>query len=332
MKDRLYKIDNLKFILILLVVFGHFIELTNYINITKSLFVFIYSFHMPLFIFISGLFSKKILSVKEYPYKKILFYIYLIFFMKISVFSIHSLFNADTSFSIFGGTGYYWYLGVIIIYTLLIPFIEKTNKNILLIFSIVLGIFAGYDSNIPQILFLGRIFSFFPFFLSGYILKDEKEKIINFLNKKQVKYLSITLLIEILVFMIIFINYFNNYRMVFTSTMPYSLMVTDDGFYITYKIKIIAYIITLIASLSVFSLSPNKKIKYISTMGSKTLPIYVLHMPILSLMKDIGLISLIWSTFKQYSIIIYFILSIIIVIILSDKHIENLFIKIKNIV
>ena len=51
--------DNVKFILIVLVVFGHL--LTPFINDEqwlRTLYIFIYTFHMPAFILISGYFAK----------------------------------------------------------------------------------------------------------------------------------------------------------------------------------------------------------------------------------------------------------------------------------
>lgn len=53
-QERKYKFDNLRFILMFLVVFGHFLALQD----EYSLYRFIYSFHMPAFIFISGYFAK----------------------------------------------------------------------------------------------------------------------------------------------------------------------------------------------------------------------------------------------------------------------------------
>lgn len=59
-EKRDYLIDNLKVILMFAVVFGHTIE--YYINqddTLKSMYMYIYIFHMPLFIFISGYPPKK---------------------------------------------------------------------------------------------------------------------------------------------------------------------------------------------------------------------------------------------------------------------------------
>ena len=69
LKNNNYFIDNLKVILIFLVVFGHLIERYIDTNLTlRGLYMFIYTFHMPLFIFVSGFLPKNIYkSRKEHP-------------------------------------------------------------------------------------------------------------------------------------------------------------------------------------------------------------------------------------------------------------------------
>ena len=57
---RIAKWDNLKLFLIFTVVVGHISDLFyGSCSDMKGLFVFIYTFHMPAFIFISGYLSKK---------------------------------------------------------------------------------------------------------------------------------------------------------------------------------------------------------------------------------------------------------------------------------
>lgn len=58
MKTRDYQIDNIKGLLIILVVFGHMLLATS--REDTWLTTLIYSFHMPAFIFLNGLFSKSI--------------------------------------------------------------------------------------------------------------------------------------------------------------------------------------------------------------------------------------------------------------------------------
>ena len=56
---RDYQIDNIKGLLILLVVFGHSLELVR-INsgVANFMYIFIYTFHMPVFVFYAGYLSK----------------------------------------------------------------------------------------------------------------------------------------------------------------------------------------------------------------------------------------------------------------------------------
>lgn len=74
-KQRNYHFDNMKGILILCVVLGHtvsnlFSVWGNYLA-TKYLYYLIYTFHMPVFIFISGFFSKRHSDYETYLKKAI---------------------------------------------------------------------------------------------------------------------------------------------------------------------------------------------------------------------------------------------------------------------
>ncbi|HCS72995.1 MAG TPA: acyltransferase, partial [Clostridiales bacterium] len=57
--ERSYLLDNLKGLLIVFVVIGHFFDVwaSKYFNI-RFIYTFIYLFHMPCFIFISGYLTK----------------------------------------------------------------------------------------------------------------------------------------------------------------------------------------------------------------------------------------------------------------------------------
>ncbi len=68
--NRIAVWDNVKFILIFLVVLGHvmgiFTESNMYLG---KYYLYLYVFHMPAFIFVSGLFSKR--SIDNKNYKKV---------------------------------------------------------------------------------------------------------------------------------------------------------------------------------------------------------------------------------------------------------------------
>ena len=57
-KKREYQYDNLRFLLIALVVLGHLLEIAGDFPHRELLYELIYSFHMPAFLFLSGMFAR----------------------------------------------------------------------------------------------------------------------------------------------------------------------------------------------------------------------------------------------------------------------------------
>jgi fucose 4-O-acetylase-like acetyltransferase len=77
-----YYINNLKFILIVLVVLGHFTAKMTYVKEIKYIFYFIYIFHMPCFVFISGYLAKRMNSGGKLRVDKILSLLWMYFIFK----------------------------------------------------------------------------------------------------------------------------------------------------------------------------------------------------------------------------------------------------------
>lgn len=90
-KSRNYFLDNYKALLILLVVMGHFIEPCHTNNpVLESLKWIIFSFHMPAFIFISGFFSKRAMSLEKLIQKLVIpYFVYELLYYFLYVFVIH---------------------------------------------------------------------------------------------------------------------------------------------------------------------------------------------------------------------------------------------------
>jgi fucose 4-O-acetylase-like acetyltransferase len=58
MAQRLSFIDSMKFVLIFFVILGHMLECNRDSSFNMKVYAFIYSFHMPAFILLSGYFAK----------------------------------------------------------------------------------------------------------------------------------------------------------------------------------------------------------------------------------------------------------------------------------
>ena len=126
-KERDYFFDNLKAVLIFLVVLGHFllpIHGDNPLVVVKRL---IYVFHMPLFVFISGYFAKKIYKNGQYNFKKILYLLkaYVVFVVAIQIVYAIAGFEKFTEIDFFSQSGAPWYLFAMIVWYLTIPLVRK---------------------------------------------------------------------------------------------------------------------------------------------------------------------------------------------------------------
>lgn len=91
-KERDYFFDNYRFLLIFLVVVGHFIEpcFRNHpmLSILKGI---IFSFHMPAFIFISGYFSKKTSSLKKLIQTLLIpYFVYEVVYYILYIYALHA--------------------------------------------------------------------------------------------------------------------------------------------------------------------------------------------------------------------------------------------------
>ncbi|WP_270573899.1 acyltransferase family protein [Bacillus glycinifermentans] len=170
--------DNAKFLLIFLVVFGHIIR--SYINdndVLLHIYKFIYTFHMPAFILISGYFAKGFNRpgyVKKIAVKLIVPYlifqgIYTVFYSFIDDQSL-------TAFNPFEPQWSLWFLLSLFFWNLfLFPF-TKLPAAWSFAASLAIAVLVGYIDAVSDTLSLSRTFVFFPVFLAGFYLKREHFK------------------------------------------------------------------------------------------------------------------------------------------------------------
>lgn len=161
--------DSLKFVLIFLVVFAHFIKMG--LDEPAKLFFhnYIYCFHMPLFIIISGLFTHSS-SVKK-TWKGVMSFVEVIAVCTIYVYLIW-------------GNAYYivpwyvlWYLASLVCWRLIVQYLpmNKIKPQVAILLAIILCLIVGM-LPINGKLAIDKTIAFFPFFLIGYYLQSEKGK------------------------------------------------------------------------------------------------------------------------------------------------------------
>lgn len=169
-------LDSLKFFLIILVIFGHVLEAGKLSRFELTLYNTIYSFHMPLFIFVSGYFSKRYDNNKVFCYKILkLVETYIVFQL---VLSLPSILSGEISAS-FLLRPYWilWYLFSLIIWRIMlqyIPLFAMNHWKIVICVSILMSLLCGFIPLSYDYSFQ-RTVTFLPFFMIGNICSNIKE-------------------------------------------------------------------------------------------------------------------------------------------------------------
>ena len=172
-KKRNPLFDNVRVGLICLVVFGHAIEQIRFDDkLFLGIYNFIYFFHMPLFVFCSGAFAKcdKNRIVKKYLIP------YVVFQTLYGIFDVYVMEAEEFRFL----ESYYvlWYILALAVWNFVLPFFKtegnKGKQIFLLVAVVIAGLLAGYADWIGKAFSLSRILVFFPFFLAGYYIRQEK--------------------------------------------------------------------------------------------------------------------------------------------------------------
>lgn len=176
MKQRLYLFDSIKFFLIFLVVIGHMMEPYRSVSFNGPVYGWIYLFHMPLFILISGYFSKQYSDLEKFRWSEIrLLEILAVFHLSSMVFKIfvlgRSIGLADIVIPRYGS----WYLLSLAYWRAILQYTPGNwLQSVWLIpTSVCISLLGGYVP-VGGAFSIQRTFTFLPFFLLGYSIRQKK--------------------------------------------------------------------------------------------------------------------------------------------------------------
>lgn len=268
-------LDGIKFLLICMVVVGHSLEPSRYSSsIIDWIYSLIYLFHMPLFVLLSGYFSKTINREKFKKGALRQIESYFIASLLVYVLSTHTLNE------FINPTQANWYLLSLILWRLIIVVSQevKMGGGKLLIFSFILSIvtFALPITKGFLMLAWGRTVQFLPFFVIGYLFTADN---IDFLRFKSKRILIILVSIIICV-TVVFLSCRAFHLLEFhrTSLLP---IVDEPGVpstrlcFLKLFVEISAIVLSL-AMLTIRNLPSN-----ICKLGRYTLSIYILQIVII---------------------------------------------------
>lgn len=269
-KERDYFFDNARALLIFLVVFGHLMEpYRSSSGFITSLYLTIYSFHMPGFLFISGYFAKKAgeAGYIEKVSKKLLIP-YFIFFAFFSVFYYFTGKESKLTFDPFDPVFALWFLLTLFFFHIILVIVKDYKPYIILPLVVIVSLLAGFSDDIGQYLSLSRTITFFPIFYLGYLFNKHNTAI--FRNKKLIP-------ISIIIFIVFYFGY--TIHPIKSDWLfgraSYVSLEDKEGVYSPIK-RLVIYCGILALMFAFFNLTPKRK-HFFTYIGRRTMQVYLLH-------------------------------------------------------
>ena len=260
-KQRDERIDSVKYWLIVLVIAGHVFSRPEFSGSSSCSFLWkwIYIFHMPLFVFISGYFSNRKNGGKIWASIWILLEPLIICqVLRLIPFIIN---GSITISDILTPQFALWYLLCLIYYRLIIQIIPEkilNNSKLIITSTFIISIIAGF-LPFNRFLTMQRALSLMPFFFLGYCLKGKSLFFPAKFKPYYCAFLILTLALPI---------FFQQYSGELEHYSPYNDY--HDAF-----TRIFVFAISIPMSLAFINICPN--IPWIARQGRLTMQYYIYH-------------------------------------------------------
>lgn len=302
MKQRIYRYDNVKALLIFLVVLGHMT--TDYVSdshLVRWTTLWIYTFHMPAFIFLSGIVHKHYITEERASlgikgetrmrWDKVLGFFLCGYGLKIFLQFTRTLMGQHPLWHWIEEPGIPWYLFVMAEYELLFYLMRKIDEKakpwMMITAAFALSAASGYFNFIDDTFCISRMINFLPIYMIGYYL-DMKE-FNSFIERKRYKIAGACVLIVSLVVCRLLPWGRYSFRKWFTGRRSYEFLSDFFGSAaVTYGwlIRIAVWAVAIAITLSLIAIIPDKKLGHITTTGARTLNIYFWHRPVCYLFRN----------------------------------------------
>lgn len=281
LKERDYMFDTFRGLLMLSIPISHFTKMggnqfgSMYLSggfPQDTLFGFVYItinvFVMQAFMFLSGYFSKKVDRAQETAFSTFM-WPYLVF--SVMYYFIRMFFFGDANLKLLTPPFALWFLFALFFYRFFLKYMVKYDW--LLPFSIILYLVTGQIEEFGNFMSLGRMFSYFPFFLLGYYCSKERLAWLQQLKKKPV-------LLAILGVVLVGISIILMHHGVKVGWYLLKESVHNYPKLMWWEDTLMRILIFFVASgwiIFMINIIPSKK-NFLSFVGMNTMPVYIFHL------------------------------------------------------
>ncbi|WP_017570709.1 acyltransferase family protein [Nocardiopsis halotolerans] len=263
------RLDNAKFILIALVVVGHALGSLRDYGPASTLYYWIYFFHMPAFIMISGYLSRSFDASSKRVEKLVLSLLvpYLIFWTIHQGIYFVGRGGPPETLSILQPTYALWFLVALFLWRLSVPVWKRLRWPVLI--AVGISVF-GATASLGETLSLGRVVSFLPFFVLGLCLRREH---FAYLDRLWVRIASVLVLGTTAVLAVPISEHMSRSWLFWTTSL------TDrdiDPILPSLGLRMGFMALALVMSFAVLALTPKRR-TWFTPLGAYTLYVYLGH-------------------------------------------------------
>ncbi|MEV7965253.1 acyltransferase family protein [Sphaerisporangium sp. NPDC088356] len=276
-------LDNVKFVLIALVATGHSLVPTLATHSARSAYLFIYVFHMPLFVLISGYLSRNFWNSNAKTNKLVDTFLVPYVIVEIGYAVLRLALGHKWSLTIIDPAWLNWYLLALLLWRLSTPVWKRMRYPLPI--AVAVYLLAGL-SDLPGDFSMDRFFGLMPFFVLGLWLQPRH---FDMLNRLWVKIASAVVLVGAA-----------GVAILISKRVPLGPIYFKDSYaelhlswWMGMGMRTALLIAALTVSVAVLALVPRRT-TWFSDLGTRTLYCYLLHgVPVL-IAKEMGWLSAPW--------------------------------------
>ncbi|GAA4570783.1 acyltransferase family protein [Planotetraspora kaengkrachanensis] len=278
-------LDNVKFILIALVATGHSLVPTLAADSSRAAYLFIYVFHMPLFVIVSGYLSRNFWNSSTKTTKLIDNFLIPYVVVEIGYAALRTAFGHKFSISITDPAWLNWYLLALLLWRLSTPVWQRVRFPLFI--AVIIYVVAGM-TDLSGDFSIDRFFGLLPFFVLGLVIKPG---LFEFLARTWVRVLSVLVIAGAAAVAVYLVkNYSIKLGPIYYSQSYVDLhLVWWKGMVLRMALLVAA----LTMSAAVLSLIPRSD-TWFSDLGTRTLYCYLLHGIPVMIAKEMGWLSAPW--------------------------------------
>lgn len=293
-KQRDSWFDNVKGILMIAVVVGHFnASVIGQYQTLAFLQTVIYFFHMPAFAVISGYFLKRRVNTKDYVSvinKTLIPYLFAQLFVYIAAvilpdgvraLSAERLYESGVFSFLFPIYHLWYFFGVVFSFLFLVYSNAQKHPLRAFVISIALSVVSGMIPTVEFMRFT-KVIAFLPFFVFGYIFpKNAMENV----RKRKFAVPSAVFVSAVVAFFWFFRTRWTPIS-IFAMTLRYEKYESVYGisYWQAVIVRVVFIVLSIIFSLAFMNLCPKKKSVF-TVLGERSVYIYVLHVIIVAVVR-----------------------------------------------